>query len=410
MLTLVHICFNEFSRLNSYVTFFLSCTAFSTCLQKIIGRKGCISTQKVLVTAEYANCKVDIKEPENDTTPFKFITSEGSELWDVLSALRYLARMRPDLSLYGRTFDESSQVDSWLQFTESNISIPLKAWTCWKNLQKGCIDKIKSDIVSQCFPPMENHLLDHTFLAGERLSIADINMALTLNCGIALDEDFIHDCPNIQRWFQTVIMQNPVKKHLCCCKNKDSSKQSAQPKPEGNKQEANKKSKKDKGTDDEDEDDIRAEENARAKQPNPLSFLPPSPLVLDQWKRQYSNTKDLKGVAMPWFWTHFDAAGWSIWYMRYEKMEGENTVGYVAANMLNGFFQRLDPNFRTYSFAVVNVVGDSGNFDIQGVWLLRGQTIPAELQEHPSFEFHSFRKLDPSADRALIEDYWCNDE
>lgn len=345
---------------------------------------------------------MDLEEPKDNDSSFRLITSEGSVLCDGLSALRYFARMRPDVCLYGRSFDEMAVVDSWLQYIESNVTIPLVIWK-----ESGCYDeKIKSDVMSSLTKKIEAHLLTHTFLAGERLTIADINLALGLNQALSVDKDLIKGFSSTQRWLNTIVAQNVIKKHLGGSGGIKKETNAAPVQPKTPKKES--ASKEQSAADIEDE--IAAEEKARAKKANPLDSLPPSPFILDAWKREYSNTKDLMGVAMPWFWEHFDNEGWSLWYMRYDKMEGENTVGFTTANMLGGFLQRLDANFRKYSFAVINVVGENGDFDIQGIWLLRGHKIPFELKDHPSFEYNTFRKLDAKSDKALIEEYWCNDE
>lgn len=388
-------------------------TSHFAVLQKVIGKKCC--TQIIRIAAEYVNCKVDIQDSVDNT--FKIITGEGSELCDVLSGLRYFARMRPDVALYGRTFDDIALVDSWLEYCDSSVKIPLMAWMSWESLQGECIEKIKSDVVAPLADKIEAHFLQNTFLVGERLTIADINLAWVLNRALTMDANILKSFSNTQRWLNLVLAQPIVHKHISgvnkdakCPVQKDKkeavSKKVDAPKKEGAKKEAEQKELSAADI----EDQIAAEEKARSKKANPLDALPPSPLNLDAWKREYSNTKDLKGVAMPWFWTHFDSEGYSLWYMRYEKMEGENTVGYTTANMVGGFLQRLDANFRKYSFGVINVVGADKNFDIQGVWLMRGQEIPFELKDHPSFEYHTFRKLDAVTDKALIEDYWCNDE
>jgi len=149
-----------------------------------------------------------------------------------------------------------------------------------------------------------------------------------------------------------------------------------------------------------------------SKEVNVLDSLPPTPLDLNAWKREYSNTKDLYGKAMSWFWKNYDTAGYSIWFMKYDKVEGECKQGFLTSNQLNGFIQRMDNNFRKYSFAVNNILECSDGFDIQGVWLFRGQEIPLEMKSHPSFEFHHFTKLDVNnpQHKKMIEDYWCADE
>ena len=60
-------------------------------------------------------------------------------------------------------------------------------------------------------------------------------------------------------------------------------------KPEGKKQEKKEKPKKEKKEDL--EAIAAAEEKAKSKEKNPLDLLPPSPFIMDDWKRFYSNNE-----------------------------------------------------------------------------------------------------------------------
>ena len=135
-------------------------------------------------------------------------------------------------------------------------------------------------------------------------------------------------------------------------------------------------------------------------------MLPPTPFKLDDFKREISNAPD-RSVVLADFWTKYDAAGWSLWKVVYQKYEGEGVVDYLTANLMNGFIRNLD-HFRKYAFAGYGVYGSAGNFDIKGVWLWRGTEIPEEWREHQSFEYHNFEKLDHTneAHRKLVEEYW----
>ena len=54
------------------------------------------------------------------------------------------------------------------------------------------------------------------------------------------------------------------------------------------------------------------EEAPKPKAKNPLDLLPPSPMILDAWKRLYSNTKakDFREVAIKGEWRERDALVW----------------------------------------------------------------------------------------------------
>lgn len=106
-----------------------------------------------------------------------------------------------------------------------------------------------------------------------------------------------------------------------------------------------------------------------------MDELPESPFILDDWKREFVNSPDRVKCLAEYFWPKFDAAGWSLWKVHYQKYEGEGEKVYLTSNLKNGFLQRLD-HFRKYSFGVHGVYGDEPNLEIQGVWMWRGTEIP----------------------------------
>jgi elongation factor 1-gamma len=117
-----------------------------------------------------------------------------------------------------------------------------------------------------------------------------------------------------------------------------------------------------------------------------------------------TNKKD----AMDFFWKNFDANGYSIYNVLYEKAEGEGVKLFLTSNLMNGFLQRLD-HFRKYAFAVHGVYGEEGCYEIRGVWVWRGNGLPKEITDLDSFEYHKWIRLDASKeeDRKKVDEYWC---
>lgn len=76
---------------------------------------------------------------------------------------------------------------------------------------------------------------------------------------------------------------------------------------------------------------------------------------------------------------------------------------FLTNNLMNGLIQRLE-HFRKYAFAVHGVYGDEPNLEIRGVWLWRGDGIPAEIQELDSYTCYTWTRLDLSKpeDKALL--------
>jgi len=139
-----------------------------------------------------------------------------------------------------------------------------------------------------------------------------------------------------------------------------------------------------------------------------LDLLPPSTLVLDEWKRQYSNN-DTRTVAIPWFWKNFDATGYSLWIADY-LYNDENEVLFKTCNLVGGMLQRLD-TIRKYAFGNVVIFGADKPFEISGVWLFRGQEVPEGFKEADDYVLYKWRKMDPTSEqeKELINDYWAWD-
>jgi len=119
------------------------------------------------------------------------------------------------------------------------------------------------------------------------------------------------------------------------------------------------------------------EGQSQKKKANPLDLLPPSSLVLDEFKREFMNSKD-RAAVMTEFWKKFDANGYSLWTMRYDKLPSEGKILFRTRNSLSFFLQKLD-SFRKYSFSVHGIYGVEGDFDIRGCWMWRGTEIPEEV-------------------------------
>jgi len=310
---------------------------------------------------------------------------------------RYLARLRGDLGLYGDNFQQQAEVDMWIELSQNELEVPLAAWVypvlgvCAAN--EGATSRAKED-VKAVLTVLNDHLLHNTFLVGEAVTLADISVAVPLAEAYktVFDEAFLKGFPNVTRWFQTCINQKNFHKVLGTVTAASG---------------AAKPAKKETASAEGEEGD---EEAAAPKKKNPLDDLPATTMNLDEWKRTYSNTKDLQAVAMKWFWENYDPSGYSFYYTKYQKLPTECTIDFVTANLLNGFLQRFEGPFRKYSFGVINVVGKDKSYDIQGVWMFRGGELPQEIKEHPSYEYYTFKKLDhtKAEDKKMIEDYWCS--
>jgi elongation factor 1-gamma len=180
---------------------------------------------------------------------------------------------------------------------------------------------------------LEQHFLVHTFFVGERTTLADLFVASEIARGFqyVFDKAWRADHPNVTRWYETIVNQpiwkaviaNPifVEEAVKYTPPKKEPKPAAAPAA---------KAEKKKPAKEEEEDDEPVQE--APKQKHPLEALPKPTLILDDWKRKYSN-EDTRDVALPWFWEHYKEDEYSLWRVDY-KYNDELTMTFMSSNLI----------------------------------------------------------------------------
>merc|ERR1712190_84052 len=83
-----------------------------------------------------------------------------------------------------------------------------------------------------------------------------------------------------------------------------------------------------------------------------------------------------------------------------ESVKGK--MGFMVANLVSGFFQRLD-KLNKNAFGSMIVYGDQKNgFGIDGLWFWRSQDLAFKLSDNwqVDYESYSWKKLDPDSDET----------
>jgi elongation factor 1-gamma len=160
---------------------------------------------------------------------------------------------------------------------------------------------------------LEGHLLTRTFVVGERITLADINIAAAVVTAVSLtiDAETRSKLVNTIRHLETIVNQPKLKDIFGEIQYVEKAVQYVPPKKETKPAPApaapkeKKEKAKAKKEEDEDEDDGNlVPEEPKAQ--NPLDLLPKSTFNLDDWKRAYSN-KDTRGPdgALEWFYAKY---------------------------------------------------------------------------------------------------------
>jgi len=125
-----------------------------------------------------------------------------------------------------------------------------------------------------------------------------------------------------------------------------------------------------------------------------------------EFKVTYSN-EDYRSVALPYFYEHFDSAGWSLWLAEY-KYPKELEKLFMVSNLLGGFYQRAE-HLRDHMFGSFLIFGEENNYEIFGAILIRGTEWPADvMSDIPDVDSYSFRKVDlnNADDKEFFQDLW----
>ncbi|XP_077231700.1 elongation factor 1-gamma-like [Tasmannia lanceolata] len=395
---------------------------------------------KVLIAAEYTGVKVQLvqnfeflvsnKTPEflqmNPIGKVPVLETPDGPIFESNAIARYVARLKDDNPLFGSSLIEYGHIEQWIDFSSMEIDTNSSRWF-YPRIGLGVYlppaEEAAISALKRALAALNTHLATNTYLVGHAVTLADIIMTCNLLVGFCklMTKSFTLEFPHVERYFWTMVNQPnfckifgelkqaesvpPVQSTRKPAPPKESAKAKAKDEP---KKEAKKEVKKEPAKPK--EEDAEEEEAPKPKPKNPLDLLPPSKMILDEWKRLYSNTKtNFREVAIKGFWDMYDPEGYSLWFCEY-KYNDENTVSFVTLNKVGGFLQRMDLA-RKYAFGKMLVIGSEPPYKVKGLWLFRGQEIPQfVMDECYDMELYEWTKVDLSDEaqkervNGMIED------
>jgi len=377
---------------------------------------GSFRGQKVLIAAQYAGVALEVV---TDTDACKKLSPLGKTpvletedgcIFSSNAICRYIARLRNDNNLYGETLMDAGMVDAWIDFSANEIEVPALALVYpilgWMKPVATSNDFAPMALLTSALKKLDGFLVNNTYLAGRKLTLADVVVAaaLALPMKLVLDAKARKVCPAVVRWFQTVTAQpefQAVLGEVALCEKSLAA--AAAKKPAAKKDAKKKEEAKPAAA-------PAAAAPAKKKAKHPLELLPKSPLVMDAWKVKYSNSNDLLNDAMPWLWQNLDQQGYSLWFAKY-NYNSDNTVAFMTSNLVTGFMQRCD-EVRKYAFGVMQVFSEkegAGPYVVEGAWLFRGDSEKYMLEANPDAEYYTWTKMDPSdeAQKAQVAEFFC---
>ena len=161
------------------------------------------------------------KEPFTTMNPFHCVPflelDNGTVIAESISICRYLEELNPTPSLFGQNSEERAVIDMWNRRVELDGFYPaLHAARNSTPMFKGRVvpgtrtDIEQSPAVVQrgkemleiFFGRLDPHLSDNAFIAGAKISIADITCFFATNMATAFEMDLEGKFPNTYRWHQ----------------------------------------------------------------------------------------------------------------------------------------------------------------------------------------------------------------
>lgn len=342
-----------------------------------------------------------------------FEGADGFILTECIAIAIYITSQNEKTTLLGTTKQDYASILRWMSFANTEMLPVLRNWIVpllgREPYNKKNVDEaIKAS--AKVMDALEHHLVTHTFLVGERITLADLFTAGLVNRAFVtvLDKKWREEHPNVTRWFDTVHHQPIYSAVAGEPKYIDEAIKYQPPKkePAPKKEQAPKKEEAPKPKAKEADDDAEEEEDKPAPKPkHPLEALGKPEMILDDWKRKYSN-EDTRSVALPWFWENYKPEEYSLWRVDY-KYNDELTQVFMSSNLVGGFFNRLEAS-RKYLFGTMSVFGKANESVMVGAFLVRGQEAIPAFDVAPDYESFDFTKLDPTKeeDKAFVEDQW----
>lgn len=330
------------------------------------------------------------------TTTLPYLETYQGNISESISIETFLAnKFKPDL--LGSTTLERAKINQWIEFASCEIQKCLQEIIYpifnWKELNKEMTENASKKLKQHIITLEKQFEHGKKYILGDKITLADVVSFRYLRFFMMLHfpENLRKSLfPKVTKWFEN-IMQTPeaieAYGRIILCKKPI--------KPLNIKIDRSKRMELLKNLKDK-------------KEKNKLDFLPPSSFNLENFKNEFFEEKGNKDKIMEKFWEKFDPKGYSLWWMEYKNLNTEGKKLFRMKNSKNFFLERIDEDFRNYSFGIHGVYGNEGDYKVRGVWLWRGTEIPKEIQENDYFKYMTIKNLksDNNNDKELIKEYW----
>jgi len=186
----------------------------------LYGPPDSFRTQKVLVAAKYGNVNIKLQVPTDglDLKKFPFgkypayESADGSQkLHDAHAIAAFVGQ-----SLMGSNGGEKAEIVQWLGLADDEFLPHVLAWTLpalsAMQYDKNHVEASKTELL-RLLGILNEYLLTRTYLVGERITLADVALAMDLLPAyqFVLEPDMRRPFINVSRWLTTLLNQPQFK-------------------------------------------------------------------------------------------------------------------------------------------------------------------------------------------------------
>ncbi|KAI3861018.1 hypothetical protein MKX03_026687 [Papaver bracteatum] len=282
------------------------------------------NVSKALIAAEYSGVEIELvkdfewgvtnKTPEflkmNPIGKLPVIVTPDGPVFESNAIARYVARLKEGNPLLGSSLIEYGHIEQWIDFSSLEVDSNILRWFYPRFGYASFVPQVEEAVIAslkRALTALNSYLASKTYLVGHCVTLADIIMTCNLYMGFSylLTKSFTEEFPHVERYFWTMVNQPNVAKLFGEVKQTESvppipsASVPAQPKEaEKPKEKSGPKNESSRPK----AEVLEQDEAPKPKAKNPLDLLPPSTMILDEWKRLYSNTKtNFRGVAIKGF-------------------------------------------------------------------------------------------------------------
>ncbi|KAJ3327358.1 Elongation factor 1-gamma, partial [Kappamyces sp. JEL0680] len=186
-------------------------------------------TAQSLIAAKYNGVSVQVEKADTKSAAFlakfplgkapAFEGADGSLITESTAILRYVALANPETTLYGSSKKEAALVESYLytsaEFYRAQVALLYPAFGYSAPATKESVEASNGN-VARHLAYLNTQLATRTYLVGERVTLADIQMVSALLNIVkhALEPKAFAEYKNVHRWFNTCVNQPHFKSVL----------------------------------------------------------------------------------------------------------------------------------------------------------------------------------------------------